>query len=1008
MGESSGSSMWMCGSWLPRVLATAATILALFSLASAEAVLNELTVGPPMINSDGTATVSDEGCGSNTHVERKFAGASDAGVGYIMLEGYIRPDFWCAGGVGIEEFSAETHWEHAGITCVNPGSYSVSVSGTLTGMIGTIGEFLSSAATNYIYVYLDLDVIDASNSVVYSNKKKIWSVIEIDPLGWNHHWEFDHGAVDWTFTGVNLGAGEYKCRARLSVEMRIATKYIYSLLQPAEVWGVVQFAPPLWSPYGPWTWVDDAGFQLNSITVADDTPDYDPPVTSITVTDPTFACGKLITLTATDNSGGYGVGTIKCRIGNGAWFDYTGPFVAPYSTQIKYYAVDILGNEEDTVTYTTDPPYQLNPPVVTCTPGINYIDVAWTSVPPIFAHFAMNYRIYRDGGLVAVTPNLSWRDENPGTAQHCYTVIADNACAASPLSVPVCAQVPYIALIGGGINGNAVSGGILEMSTYTDVALNGLLTLEVNNIFDPINIAPMVFVWGWGEHATSWSLVSANVPQDKSFHHIPIDMTAPAAPGDYYLSAAFGLEFGGAEVASLTNWQVPGAPHWDDGHDMADWGAAEYGQAVTGHQVLTLYEGPGGWLDNIMPAAMVKITVLPRGAVIGNIYETSGMPANGVQVELRQGGAPVAATATDAAGDFAFPDLIPGDYSVSILTPLGYLVDTDEKDAAVASGDTTVVDFLLTRRDITASQQGIGYWKHQANEVVNDAAATDLLDSMCLYMNRIHHHFNLNPINPITAFTIDPSLSCLENLEILTGSLTLPVHSEPSVGDIDDIGAPGTIFKDKPDGTSYTMCDRAIQQFIALLLNVVADKLAQFDDVSDDGITVSQAITYCNILITDPNAHPRYTISGDPIDPDSPGIDQTHELAKDIAEWINLGNVIPSGIIPATTPDIAYREGDNAALGSIRYRLEQNFPNPFNPRTSISFTISDAAAVTIEIFDVAGRKITTLIDAYLESGEHRVEWDGTDASGAPAASGIYLYRMRADGMSQSRKMLLIK
>jgi len=1003
-----GSGVWICGTWLPRALAIAAIVLALFSLTSAEAVLNELTVGPPMINSWGNATVSDDGCGYNYHIERRWAAATTSGKGLILLEGYIEPDFWCAGGVGVEEFSAESQWEHAGITCVNPGSYSVGVSGTLTGMIGTIGEFLSSAATNYIYVYLDLDVINASNSVVYSSSKKIWSVIEIDPLGWNHHWEFDHSAVDWTFTGVNLSAGEYKCRVKLRVEMRLGTKYIYSLLQPAEVWGVVQFSPPQWNPYGPWTWVDDAGFQLNSITVTDDTPDYDPPVTSISVTDPTFACGKLITLTATDNSGGYGVGTIICRIGNSAWFDYTGPFVAPYSTQVKYYAVDILGNEEDTNTYTTAPPYQLTTPVVTSTPGINYIDVTWGGVPPIFGLFAMNYRVYRDGSLVAVTPDLHWRDQSPGTAQHCYTVIADNVCAVSPNSAPACAQVPYIALTGGGINGTTVSGGTLELSAYTNIPLSGYLNVEVNNIFDPINIAPLVFVWGWGEHAASWSLVNGDIPQNKSNYSVPVNLTAPAIPGVYYMSVAFSLEVAGAHVASLTNWQVPGAPHWNDGHDIADWGADEYTQAISGHQVATLYEGLGGWSNSILPAAMVKITVLPRGAISGNIFETSGAGVPGVQVELRQGTSLIASTATDATGDYIFPELIPGDYIVSILTPLGYTVDLVEKNASVASGETTVVDFLLTRRDITASQQGIGYWKHQVNQIFYDATATDLMDSMCLYIDRIYQHFNLNPINPITAFMVDPGLSCLENLTVLAGDLTLPTNYEPSIEDLDDNGVSGMILKDKPDGTAYTMRDRAVQQYIALLLNVVSDKLAIFEDVTADGKSVSQAITYCDILITDPDVQPRFTIYGDPIDPESPGTDMVHELAKDIAEWINLGIIIPAGVIPASTPDIAYRDGDNTGIRSITYQLEQNFPNPFNPRTSISFALSEAAVVTIDVFDVAGRKITTLIDAYLEAGEHRVEWDGTDASGVSMASGIYLYRMRADGMIESRKMLLIK
>ncbi|MDH3891111.1 MAG: FG-GAP-like repeat-containing protein [candidate division Zixibacteria bacterium] len=85
------------------------------------------------------------------------------------------------------------------------------------------------------------------------------------------------------------------------------------------------------------------------------------------------------------------------------------------------------------------------------------------------------------------------------------------------------------------------------------------------------------------------------------------------------------------------------------------------------------------------------------------------------------------------------------------------------------------------------------------------------------------------------------------------------------------------------------------------------------------------------------------------------------------------------------------------------YSLSQNYPNPFNPITEISFTLPAVSQVTLEIFNVMGQKVATLVDSRLEQGVHRFVWDGS-----AAASGVYLYRFQADEYSASRKMVLMK
>ncbi|MBN2461902.1 MAG: T9SS type A sorting domain-containing protein, partial [Candidatus Cloacimonetes bacterium] len=88
--------------------------------------------------------------------------------------------------------------------------------------------------------------------------------------------------------------------------------------------------------------------------------------------------------------------------------------------------------------------------------------------------------------------------------------------------------------------------------------------------------------------------------------------------------------------------------------------------------------------------------------------------------------------------------------------------------------------------------------------------------------------------------------------------------------------------------------------------------------------------------------------------------------------------------------------------------LRQNYPNPFNPITNISFSLREAGNVSIEIFNVKGQKVKTLINEYRNSGDHQVVWNGTDDNNRAVDSGIYFYKMSAKGDTETRKMVLLK
>jgi hypothetical protein len=88
--------------------------------------------------------------------------------------------------------------------------------------------------------------------------------------------------------------------------------------------------------------------------------------------------------------------------------------------------------------------------------------------------------------------------------------------------------------------------------------------------------------------------------------------------------------------------------------------------------------------------------------------------------------------------------------------------------------------------------------------------------------------------------------------------------------------------------------------------------------------------------------------------------------------------------------------------------LMQNFPNPFNPSTTLAFDVAQAGNVTIQVYDVSGRLVATLLNAHKEIGRHRVDWNGKNASGSLVPSGIYFYRMRAAGFEVTKKMILVR
>jgi len=92
----------------------------------------------------------------------------------------------------------------------------------------------------------------------------------------------------------------------------------------------------------------------------------------------------------------------------------------------------------------------------------------------------------------------------------------------------------------------------------------------------------------------------------------------------------------------------------------------------------------------------------------------------------------------------------------------------------------------------------------------------------------------------------------------------------------------------------------------------------------------------------------------------------------------------------------------------VSFGLEQNVPNPFNPTTTIRFSVASDTRVRLIVYDVAGRRVRTLVDENRKADVYKLVWDGHNDAGQPVATGVYFYRMTAGKFTQTRKMLLLK
>lgn len=126
------------------------------------------------------------------------------------------------------------------------------------------------------------------------------------------------------------------------------------------------------------------------------------------------------------------------------------------------------------------------------------------------------------------------------------------------------------------------------------------------------------------------------------------------------------------------------------------------------------------------------------------------------------------------------------------------------------------------------------------------------------------------------------------------------------------------------------------------------------------------------------------------------GEDNKIALVENTAEYL---------LTPENTVSIDTPEDYHAAT---KYKLNANYPNPFNPSTNISFELAETQNVTLVVYNMIGQKVKTLVNGKKAAGNYKIQWNGKNEEGLQVSSGIYFLRLEAGKFKQTRKMLLVK
>ena len=310
-------------------------------------------------------------------------------------------------------------------------------------------------------------------------------------------------------------------------------------------------------------------------------------------------------------------------------------------------------------------------------------------------------------------------------------------------------------------------------------------------------------------------------------------------------------------------------------------------------------------------------------------------------------------TTSDQDGFYSFPGLPAGTYYVQIIVPPNYAVVQNNVLETLVAGEVAIIDFTLYTPSYAGYAGSTWFWQVQFYGLPAAVYSPAELEQ---FIQDIFDTFYMHPTYPIqvqgVTYEGDPPRAL--------------TYSETQ-----------TLLNNYPSSNVVTMAKR---QYLTVLLDVVSGLLIQTDWVSFDQATASQGIIYVNQIINT-----------------TPG------LAKKISYSMTVGNTLPAGVIPLSTPFIIYGNGFEAQLTMAEFEFRTPYPNPFNPQSNLQFTLAQSGSVQLTVYDVRGREVEKIVEGFLSSGTHSFIFE---AHNLPA--GVYFARLIVGNDIQTQKLLLLK
>jgi len=205
-----------------------------------------------------------------------------------------------------------------------------------------------------------------------------------------------------------------------------------------------------------------------------------------------------------------------------------------------------------------------------------------------------------------------------------------------------------------------------------------------------------------------------------------------------------------------------------------------------------------------------------------------------------------------------------------------------------------------------------------------------------------------------------------------------------------------------PDTLKFNTPEECLEGKVTVLNNFT-NTIVTVTDIQEEGFNPAFSWHIETVPVTPYSLNPNDTTELR-VRVDLPLLDQFTGYALDTLEVTSSVGTVR--VIIAVNDSLL--TGNQELLAGISGRLGQNYPNPVMKSTIIPFTIIQPDHVTIDVFDVRGKRVASLADAFMQAGNHAITWNGVDQSGRKVPGGIYIYTMRTTNKIQSRRMVLIQ